>query len=78
MKKIVFAFLSLELIALGAVRAQAPTGAIAGVVTEPAGAVDSQCSRHGHKQRDRSEAALATGARKHFSANGVWTVEVNP
>ncbi len=38
MKKIVLAVLSLELIALGAVRAQAPTGAIAGVVTDPTGA----------------------------------------
>ncbi len=34
MKKIVIAVLSLELIALAAVHAQAPTGAIVGVVTD--------------------------------------------
>ena len=77
MKKIVLAVLSLEFIALGAVRAQAPTGAVAGVVTDPAGAVIPSAHVAVTNKETGLKRALATGRENTFSANGVWAIEVN-
>ncbi len=68
MKKIVLAVLSLELIALGAVRAQAPTGAIAGVVTDPTGAVIPSARVVITNNETGLKRALATGAGGDYSA----------
>src|SRR5216684_406651 len=68
MKKIALAVLSLELIALGAVRAQAPTGAIAGVVTDPTGAVIPSARVVITNNETGLKRALATGAGGDYSA----------
>ncbi len=68
MKKIVLAVLSLELIALGTVRAQAPTGAIVGVVTDPTGAVVPSVSVVVTNKETGLKRALATGAGGDYSA----------
>ena len=69
MKKIVIAVLSLELIALRVIHAQAPTGAIAGVVTDPAGAVIPNARVVvTNKETGLKRALLATGAEGNYSA----------
>ena len=68
MKKIVLAVLSLELIALGAGHAQAPTGTIAGVVTDPAGAVILSARVVVTNKETALKRALATGAGGDYSA----------
>lgn len=68
MKKIVLAVLSLELIALGAGHAQAPTGTIAGVVSDPAGAVILSARVVVTNKETGLKRALATGAGGDYSA----------
>ena len=68
MKKIVLAVLSLELMALGAVRVQTPTGAIEGVVTDPAGAVIPSARVVITNNETGLKRALATGAGGDYSA----------
>jgi len=67
-KKIVLAVLSLELIALGTVRAQAPGGAIAGVVADPTGAAIPSARVVVTNKETGLKRALATGAEGDYSA----------
>jgi Carboxypeptidase regulatory-like domain len=67
-KKIVLAVLSLELIALGTVRAQAATGAIAGIVTDPTGAPIPSARVVVTNKETGLKRALATGAEGDYSA----------
>ncbi len=68
MKKIVLAVLSLELIALGAVRAQTPTAAIAGVVTDPTGAAIPGAHVMVKNQQTGAQRAVVTTNEGDYSA----------
>jgi hypothetical protein len=68
LKKIVLAVLSLKLIALGAVNAQAPTGAIVGVVNDPTGAVIPTALVVVTNKETGLKRACATGAGGDYSA----------
>src|SRR5574337_1052402 len=68
MKKIVLAILSLQLIAIATVHAQAPAGAIAGVVTDPTGAAIPGAHVVVANKETGLKRALVTGAEGDYSA----------
>jgi Carboxypeptidase regulatory-like domain len=68
MKRIVLAVLSMELIALGAVRAQAPIGAIAGHALDPTGAAISGARVIVTNKETQASRDLVTAAEGDYSA----------